>query len=1213
VNHIRPIALLAAGALAALAAEPAAKPGAAAQLLRTDPDVEALFAQARQLTEARQYRPAVELYQGIIEKAADRVLPATNTTTGHSIFLPATMAAREALLTGPAALRAEYDALHGPRARQLIEEALSRRDTVALRRAATQFAPASVTQRARWWLASLLADEGDLPAAAAAWDEFLTLQPLLGNGDADLAATLAQQAVVLARSGDRAAACAVLARLEREFPNQKRRVGGREQAVVEFVRQTLDQPSPASRPPAPLEPLAPTPRWTFSRAATMSSRVASDGERLFVRTASDVIGLELASGKRIWQAVAPMLSSASMPRHDSRSSPPDDRAILDLPRFAVETDGGTVYLVENYPLFHRVPDAGGFPAVQGRGRRPPHEKYAGSSQLTARDAVTGRLVWRAGYGEGSDEFAQAARWISAPTVRRGRIFVIALRVQSYYLCCLDAADGRLLWKTFLSQRPEVFPGWPAQADLDRPAAPCVTAGRVLCLTNAGVLVCLDQHTGEPFWFCQYQARLTPGRSAVSRPSLPAVSDPARSVCAAGRVVLMTPADAENVSAVDLLTGTLLWARPHENLQLLAALTADAAGGGDALALLTGPSARALRLSDGEPVWSRPLHGPSGRAVLRGNTALWLQRGNGILQLDARTGTCARSAPLPTDAFNHLSLAGDTLVASGDRSLGVLWPLREAIEAATARVAAQPDDARPLVQRARLSLQSGQPRQALDDLLRARQIAPASELDTLLFRCHLEIAASDPKETLRWLERAGDHATTAAARSERRQRIAEFHAAKKAWSKSCESLQAILENEPETLVELPESDGPDDTRLVAGRVSNRSLAIQRIEQLVAAHGIASYGRAETTARQRLAAARKRDDNHALLDLIERHPVGESQELARLALAERCFAAGDMDRAVEILDRFAHAPVPPMRAADAALGLTLAGLRSERPAVARLGLERLAAAPPKVTVRFAGTSGAAGQLGRALQRQLPAPRPLPATAQAQSAARIEIATALSAELNLAGDQLFIEGQSVLRTRNRGADVVWVSAPVLSRDRNAVALHDAAQFLDVILLRVTSQLVALDADTGRLLWQWRGLIGPRLSSDDADRARVRALRFAGGPFFPPQERAPSINSSTFVVGGNQLLSLQHGGLLEALSPRRGQPIWSVRLPGPASAWNNAQPRVASRFAAIPGTAQGDSTTQPVAVVDLWRGRLLAVWNLPEGCADFVLREDGRVAISR
>ncbi|MBI5396007.1 MAG: PQQ-binding-like beta-propeller repeat protein [Verrucomicrobia bacterium] len=1193
-------------------------------MFRTDPDLDTLLAQAKELAGSQQFRTAAELYQGLIEKGGDRVVAATATDAEagatKNVFLPVAIAARDALLSGPAELRSEYVTRYEPQARRLADDALATHDIAALRRAAGRFPVTASAQRARGWSATLAADAGDFAAAASAWDEFFTLQPVLGDGGADVPLALAQHALALAKAGEAERAQAVAARLAKEFPAAARTVGGREQNVAGFVKQVLVSLAATTAKTSPLEPPAPTPRWTLRVPDGLSEFVATADDRVYFRSPTEITCVEVASGKRIWGAVAPMQLRPLSP--GSRSTREGgERAGLDSPRFAVEAAGGAVYFIENFPTPSRLFEIGAMPGMPGRpGRATPAQRYATSSQLTARNAATGRRHWRGGGGEGGDDFVRSARWVTKPVVVGGRVLAIAVHIQSYYLVCLDAADGRLLWRSFISQRPEMGPGWPGQVDMDRPSPPCIAGGRVVCLTNAGAIGCFDAQTGEPLWFLQYLTRpatATVRGLTINGRTLSVGGGVVNPLLATRATVLAAPADLEDWMALDVASGRALWSVPRQGTQFLVGATSADAASADTLAVLAGPGAQAVRFADGQPAWTASLESASGRPVMHGTELYILQPGRGIAQLDARTGKRVAQIAVAAGDFRHLAAGSSSLVLLGEHAIAALRGFGETLDEIARRIEAEPQNPRWWRERGGLRLQAGEPRQALEDLQKARSLSPPKKpadaaTTALLFRCHLALAEEEPEKALAWLEKAAGFAATTSARSERWLRLAAAHEARKAPVKACDALQMILDHESEAWIEQAQSNAPDGARVVGGRISNRALAFQQIERLVALYGAAVYARAETAAQRRLSDARTHGDMDALLDIAGQYPFGLAQEQARLLLARRHFDAREYDAAIEVLEQMLRGQPRLARAGDATLGLSLAGLRANRPGVTRSALAMLGKLPPPGKASFANTSGKGSDLARQLSHELPATAQTPVEPADRSGHnRKPVSAVAGGSLAIDGDRLLFNTaeQSIMRMAADGDRIVWVSAPGFIKGRAAGSMPQAATFGDTIVVSAGSQLAALDAGTGRLLWENTITVAAVLTPSVA---RFRQMALRGGVFIVGDVTERDSRGASFVIADGQLLLIERSRAVTSLSPRRAAPLWTAQLPGPEPLWAGAQTRTEGRWLAVMSADPAGPEGRTVAVMDVQRGMLLAAWELPQSCSDYTLRDDGRVAVN-
>ena len=1172
------------------------------------------MAQGNQLAESGQNRAAIEIFQGVIEKGEDRVVAAPGEDVAEAtanVFLPAAGAARRALLSGSTALRTEYAARFEGQAGAQVGAALDAGDPAALSRIAGRFPATVAAQRARWWCGALLADAGDFGSAAAAWDEFLAFQPVMGGADADLALTLAQQSLALARSGQLVRGRAALARLEKELPMARRPIGGSEQNVVEYTRRALVALVTAAGGAELPDAFAPTPQWRTQMDAELAPFVCVNGGRAIVRTLKSIACLEIATGKRLWEMPALMQTMTSLsPVPPQMGGSSSDREVVGQQRFVVSATPEMVCYVENSPAGTAGIEARGAVVFVGPGPAMAQpNKFAGSSRLTARDADSGRLRWRVGQGEGREEFSRVARWISPPAIVGDRVFVIALHIQSYHLVCLDAADGRVLWRGLISHRSDGGMNWQGVADLTSASALRVAAGRILCLTNGGVFACFDQLTGEPLWFCQYAS---PGVSGVNVPP-PVRLAPVNPILGHERFAVIMPADTDQVMGFDIGTGKMLWKQPRDQQRFLAGIAAEKADA-SALVVLSGTSAAARSLEDGRLVWERPLEAGAGRPVLRRGSLYALTRNRGVVRLDARDGRELGVSPVVAGEFRHFADAGVSLMAVGSRSVAMLRSFSDAIEEMTRRVEMAREDPRRWRERGELNLQAARIPEAIEDLMKARALQEKArisraETDALLFRCQMEMAARENGKALAWLERAGLYAVTAAARSERWLRIADAQEARRNWAAACEALQQLLDHETAAWLDVPAGNNAAGVRLAGGRILNRSVAGQRLEQLMEAHGRGVAARAETMARRRLADAVKQRDARALEAVIALYPAGESQELAWLALAARRFEAREFDGTAETLLRFLMAEPGTAHRGDAALGVALAGVRSGRWGLARHGWVLMEALTPKARVSFGGVSGTSAELRRTLSREAPAVAEARETERGNEEDRRpgrEIAL-LPGVGDLAGGRLYIENRKLVRVGAGGARVMWVSSEVVEKRSGLDASLAAVVFVDTILLFRGGQVVALDADTGKLLWQEHGvrLENPSETPQGDMLQRMMAQVAASG-------RVVTAGWRTMFVAGRQLFCVKMSGEIASLSPRSGRTVWSVRLPDASVGWMAGAVRESGRYLALAAGGGGNAAEIRVAVLDMQRSRLLAIWDVPKDRSDFSMAPDGRVLLN-
>ena len=364
--------------------------------------------------------------------------------------------------------------------------------------------------------------------------------------------------------------------------------------------------------------------------------------------------------------------------------------------------------------------------------------YIPARRLFALDAATGKRIWdHADPRPAGDPFADRLARIdttSAPLVLGDLVIAAGAAYRSQFTAYAYAADrrtGEVRWVTSLGygQQEQNLFGRPVK---EIPVAAAASDGeRVFVLSNMGIVSCLDPESGNVIWTRGYRQVevpyyqtfwTTPERDFTFTGSPPVVS---------GGVLLLAPADAPVMFALEAATGKFLWSHPArdgrrwDSPRMTRLLAAD-----DAFAYLAGTSVRALDLKDGRVAWERPfdaLHQEecSGRGVLAGGT-LAVPTNRALWVLDARGGgRVLRKEPWARADGESQGRAGGNLVSSGGAAvIARLFQIEGhfSTENVNARAAAllrdRPDDPSALLEAASAYLAADRSEEALPLLRRA---------------------------------------------------------------------------------------------------------------------------------------------------------------------------------------------------------------------------------------------------------------------------------------------------------------------------------------------------------------------------------------------------------------------------------------------------------------------------------------------------------------
>jgi len=943
------------------------------------------------------------------------------------------------------------------------------------------------------------------------------------------------------------------------------------------------------------------------------------GERVIVRLEDRVAAYDLLTGQFKWD------SFVSLPMVRKINLPGTSRIYIggsygyyigDSGYYSLTVGGERVYTVCDF-----LP-TGGNVAYLRRQNRNMADLDDGSVLAALSVTSEGRLDWRIGRGRGSHEVIRNGRFLSAPTYRAGRLYVLVLYLERYHLVCLDAESGSLIWHSPIAQAPALMRRYGYQIGTDPRLAvgspPAVCDGRIYATTNSGVVAAFEEETGEPLWGYQYPSRINSAAGliavALRGTYRAAVYPPANPVLVTGSHVICLPADSESLLALDAATGALRWSRSRRNQSDLSAIDRDRI-------LLSGRGLFVLRASDGERLneGAEDL-GIHGRPAVSSRRVFASARGE-IQVMDLKTYRRSTMPLAAADGFlgNLVSADGKLLAAS---MLGVCTYF--GYDVARAELSRRVDRAsaadRPglLKQRAQLAFDAARFDAALADLNACLAAAKAvGDTDTAhqlpqRFYCTYVALGNHARGDDAMHEmflKALSHATTDQEKAHMKLRLAKYHEKVGQYAKAVELAQQIAEEyADEELADVrigPEADESVRISRSERTVPANKLVGEYIRGLLEKHGRECYVEFDARARKALDAALAARDPAAMRAVAERWPNSQWRDDALFRASETYYllAAEDPKKADDYLAearrhlyRVARMDDSPLRF-SASVALAAIYARGGWVTSARKECEGLRELPGEMQVAFADVRGRLSDVLKLIEGgKLPkSPRRMRLIAR--------ISPPLTALFTIRDRDIHVLRDQEYRPIRLGGKIAVVKGPdVYLLDTTSHGAEEA--------LSAWKGLAGVDAeDVHKYAYYPPGmrLLGG-LSRDRqvlavADRKAIRGLDLVSAKVLW-QRRMDGIGIPSLhcmAAGCGVLVAVGRSGKVSCLDIARGELLWQNNLVG-GKRYPAAPPRIAGQLVLL--RHDGGKT---VTALSLARGgRVVGRWQASQW-AQCGLTEDG------
>ena len=573
------------------------------------------FKLAEKMERLKEWGKSAELYQEVLEKYRDRVIPSKPDAQGaNTRYKSVTSGVLDNLSKWPQEGLDVYRGRYEAKAAELVASAKG--DNLApLYDALGRFFVTESAKQAGLRLIDAALEHGEYPAAARIGDQLLSDYPK-DNLVVERPALLFRTALAYALSGDadgKKRAADRAATLAKEFPKEMGVVRGKDVTLADALKAELaaasaDQTAAggAAAASAAAGDSWPTFGGSPGRGAVSAAK-ANPGTRLYaLPLAKPPVGRPGQPGSRQQQQAA--FEEASRAGQTTGIMPVADRGELYF------QDGARVYassLESGVPLpgwLTTYPETGGQYAlrdVAGSTRsaqqtltvtdryvlavmgQPDRQVNAmmfgqaptpttGEARLVCLDRATGKEQWVVQLSTASDvpknEDEKSIRGLAlggAPLVVGDTVLVAgksgrANQGEDCYVLSFDLAAGKFRWACFVASSgvPMNPNGYPMpQVGSDSVSHLAYADGRVYCLTNLGAAAALDAYSGTIAWLSIYPVEMPPanvrGMAPVFAPQQAAARlkpwQQSPAVLAEGKLFVL-PAEGKNLLVYDAATG-----------------------------------------------------------------------------------------------------------------------------------------------------------------------------------------------------------------------------------------------------------------------------------------------------------------------------------------------------------------------------------------------------------------------------------------------------------------------------------------------------------------------------------------------------------------------------------------------------------------------------------------------------------------------------------
>jgi len=469
------------------------------------------------------------------------------------------------------------------------------------------------------------------------------------------------------------------------------------------------------------------------------------GNAVLMRTATNLLAVDLETGKRLWEVPAEEPFEAAvdpLPNLPNRLQSNLDTGLLlrlwgDAAFGTLSSDGRRVFAVEDLHLpmpavYARLPL---IPGIRGRSQ----ETSLTTNRLAAFDIRSeGKLQWELGGPHSETPLPLAgAFFLGPPLPLLGDLYVLAEIEGEVRVLALNAETGDVLWQQQLAVVAEsVYLNTLRRVS---GVSPSYADGILVCPTSHHSIVALELTTRSLLWGYSYAD--TEGAnerganlfgSARHQLANPADRWTDSTLIVADGRVLATPIDSEQLHCLSLDDGRLLWRVPRGDRLYVAAVD-------DGKVVIAGRKGlTALSLQNGEPAWDNRLAAcpadsePSGRGFSDGNLYYLPLTGGKLMTVRLSDGKVEQVYRSRRGCeLGNLVCHGSRIISQHAGGVEAYDQFEALQKSVNERLAAQPDDAEALALRGEVLWDAGHLDEAVECLRKSIQLSDSFRARSLL--------------------------------------------------------------------------------------------------------------------------------------------------------------------------------------------------------------------------------------------------------------------------------------------------------------------------------------------------------------------------------------------------------------------------------------------------------------------------------------------------